>query len=84
METKFKINSIKVISTWCYKLDKNIDCTICRTNLNLNSIYAQEKGTDSYVVSGMCGHSYHYECIDPWIKTNSHCPICSNKWAYQK
>lgn len=84
MESKFKIKNVKLLSTWCYNLKSNTDCTICRISLNSNSIYAQEKGHDSYVVTGMCGHSYHYECIEPWIKTNPHCPICSEKWAYLK
>mgnify|MGYP006105761839 CR=1 FL=1 len=84
MESKFKINSVRLLSTWCYNLKTNTDCTICRTSLNANSIYAQEKGADSYVVSGMCGHSFHHECIDPWAKTSQHCPICSSKWVYQK
>ena len=80
MESKFKINKITLLNSWCYNLKNNTDCTICRMNLNENSIYAQEKGIDSCVVVGMCGHSFHKECIDPWIKTNQHCPICSSKW----
>jgi hypothetical protein len=82
MESKFKINNIKLLGTWCYNLN-NTDCTICRTNLNNNSIYSQEKKQDSKVVSGMCGHSFHYECINPWIKINNHCPICSSQWIFQ-
>jgi hypothetical protein len=82
MESKFKINNIRLLNTWCYDLN-NTDCTICRTNLNTNSIYSQEKNKDSVVVSGMCGHSFHYECISPWIKINNSCPICSANWIYQ-
>jgi len=84
--TKFKIKKITLLSTWCYNLQSNIDCTICRTNLNYNSIYAEEEGVTSSVVSGMCGHSFHVECIGKWLKSNNnfsnkHCPICSNKWT---
>jgi anaphase-promoting complex subunit 11 len=88
--SQFKINKIRLLSTWCYNLQNNSDCTICRTNLNCNSIFAEEKGIDSYVVSGMCGHSFHIECIESWLKptntfsSNSHCPICSAKWIYKK
>lgn len=87
--SKFKINNIKLLSTWCYNLKNNIDCTICRTNLNCNSIYAEEEGNDSIIVSGMCGHSFHNECISIWLKpnncfSNNHCPICSEKWIYKK
>ena len=86
--SKFKINKINLLSSWCYNLKNNIDCTVCRVNLNMNSIYADEKGIDSLVVSGMCGHCFHNECIENWIKSynssginNKHCPICSEKWV---
>jgi len=82
--TKFKINDIKLLSFWTYNLKNNTDCTVCRCNLNTNSIYTQDKQTDSFVVSGVCGHSFHSECIDPWIKINPSCPICSAKWTYLK
>ena len=86
--SKFKINKITLLSTWCYNLQNNTDCTICRNNLNYNSIYAEDKGIDSCVVSGMCGHSFHNECIVSWLKPNNnflnnHCPICSTKWVYK-
>jgi len=80
-ETKFKINNIRLLNFWTYNLKNNHDCTICRCNLNTNSIYAQDK--DSFVVSGICGHSFHYECIDPWIKISPSCPICSSQWNYK-
>jgi hypothetical protein len=88
--SKFKINKLTLLNTWCYNLKNNTDCTICRTNLNCNSIYAEEKGIDSYVVSGMCGHSFHKECIENWLKPSNsfsnsrHCPICSTTWVYKK
>lgn len=84
---KFKINKITLLSTWCHNLQNNTDCTICRTNLNCNSIYAKDK--ESIVVSGMCGHSFHNECIESWLNptngfSNKQCPICSTKWVYKK
>ena len=83
METMFKIKNVKVLSTWIYNLKNNTDCTICRSNLNENSIYADNKNEDSVVVSGICGHSFHKECINNWIKSNNqnkNCPICFLKW----
>jgi hypothetical protein len=81
--TKFEIIDIKLLCSSCYNLPSNTDCTICRTNLNYNSLYSQEKGIESYVVFGECTHAFHYDCIDSWIKTNNKCPICSNKWEYK-
>jgi len=81
--SKFKIVNMKLLNTWVYDIKLNKDCTICRTNLNYNSIYNQEKGKDSYVVNGECGHTFHYECIESWIKTYNNCPICSKTWNYK-
>jgi E3 ubiquitin-protein ligase RBX1 len=76
----FEINRIKIITTHSYNLDKNQDCTICRQHLNSSSIYALEKGIKSQVQQGTCGHMFHNECIDPWLKTNKKCPICCIPW----
>ncbi len=76
----FIINTVKLFSIEVLNLN-NTDCTICRCNLNTNSIYHQEKGLLSNVITGLCGHSYHEECITGWLNTgNKHCPICSKKW----
>jgi hypothetical protein len=78
----FVIKQINMFSGWVYNLPKNNECTICRCNLNTPSLYNQEKGIDSYVVSGVCLHSFHQECIKPWVDKNKHCPICSVQWQY--
>lgn len=83
MSNKFIINNINILSSWGYNLSSNTDCTICRESLNTNSLYNQDKGIDSEVVEGSCGHSFHYECIDPWVKTNKTCPICFVQWIYK-
>ena len=77
---KITINKINLVSMWNYNLPSNNDCTICRCNLNDNSLYNQEKGKDSNIVQGLCNHSFHEECINPWIMKNNHCPICSIRW----
>ena len=71
------INKHKLITSWSYNLDKNTDCTICRGSLNSDSIYNIEKGIRSTLSRGLCGHMFHTECIDPWLKNNVKCPICS-------
>jgi hypothetical protein len=80
----FKIKQLNISSTWVYNVPTNTDCTICRCNLSTPSIYNQEKGIDSYVVSGDCLHSFHQECIKPWVDKNKSCPICSKNWNYSK
>ena len=58
MESKFKIISIKLINSNCYDLDKNTDCTICRCNLNFNSLYSNNND-ESHIITGACGHTFH-------------------------
>ena len=81
MTNKFTINNIKILNSWIYNLSSNVDCTICRCNLNTNSLYNQDKGIDSEIISGICSHMFHKECIQPWISTNKYCPICYTKWC---
>ena len=76
----FEINSINLITSWSHNLNMNQDCTICRQHLNSASIYAQERGHNSEIDRGVCGHMFHKECITPWIKNNKKCPICSKPW----
>jgi protein-arginine kinase activator protein McsA len=56
---------------------KNVDCTICRQSLENDSIYAKEDNTFSLVKSGLCGHTFHNECIEPWLNKYKSCPICT-------
>ena len=81
---KFKITGIKLVGSYIFDLPKNEECTICRNSLHAPSIYNQEKGIDSYVVSGVCCHSFHNECIKSWVEKNKYCPICFEKWEPMK
>lgn len=78
--SKFKIEEINILSLRGYDLKFNTECTICRCNLNSDSIY-NDKLTKSLIYSGMCGHTYHSECISQWLYTNKHCPICSKQFS---
>uniref|UniRef100_A0A6C0J5N0 RING-type domain-containing protein n=1 Tax=viral metagenome TaxID=1070528 RepID=A0A6C0J5N0_9ZZZZ len=71
----FKINNVKLVTSWSFNLNKNQDCTICRNTLNSYSIHSKNDNID--IVTGTCGHSFHKECIEPWLKTQTKCPICS-------
>ena len=79
----FEINHMKVFSTWSYKDMLNKDCTICRQSLNNASIYNKEKGIlKSQLQSniGVCNHTFHQECITPWLQQYHRCPNCSQPW----
>lgn len=76
----FTINKIILITSWSFIINKNTECTICRQNLNNNSIYASEKGVYSQMSKGLCGHMFHHECITNWLAISVKCPICSAKY----
>lgn len=41
-------------------------CTIC-----------YEKYSKRQIIRSLpCGHSFHYKCLKPWLKTSIHCPLC--------
>jgi|SaaInlStandDraft_5_1057022.scaffolds.fasta_scaffold20131_2 hypothetical protein len=82
-ESRFEIKSINILTSWRHNLPLNNDCTICRNSLNEDSNEYQMKGITSYVIVGQCGHSYHRECLNGWIKDNPRCPICGDKWIYK-
>ena len=64
-------------------------CAICRNKLTEPSIEyqaspatANENGLS--IAWGNCGHVYHLDCIQQWLKTRQTCPICSKAWDYAK
>ena len=73
-----RINNAQLLTSWSYNLPKNTECTICRQNLNLSSLKYQDKGIESYVITGICGHSFHKECIYKWFNSPKKysCPFC--------
>lgn len=44
-----------------------IECAVCLDNFN--------KG-DKCRLLPICNHSFHAQCVDAWLLTNSNCPIC--------
>lgn len=48
------------------ELCNNLKCSIC-----LN-----EFENDSVISVLNCGHIFHYDCIEPWVKKHPTCPMC--------
>ena len=82
---RFTINKCNLVSQWGWDTI-NECCPICRNSINEESIIMEGNlNKSSHIVIGMCGHAFHYECINKWIKTSSNvCPLCNETWEYQK
>ncbi|DAZ97603.1 TPA: hypothetical protein N0F65_002222 [Lagenidium giganteum] len=46
-------------------------CVIC-----MSELAADEHATDSRAVQLPCGHCFHHNCIQSWLKLRSTCPTC--------
>lgn len=78
--SKFKIiDNIYILSKTEYILNTNTECIICRNNLNEESIFSTS--IDINIKKGSCGHVFHVECLEPWLKKSKKCPLCFNNWA---
>ena len=76
----FQVKSSKLFCTRVFH-HKNCDCTICRQPLDEDSIYAKEENYISELLTNkICGHTFHKECIQPWLQKYNKCPICAEKW----
>lgn len=47
--------------------DTDHSCAICQ-----DSLTAEQEGRKL----NACGHWFHKACIDTWLNTNVHCPVC--------
>lgn len=36
------------------------------------------------IAFGSCGHVFHLDCIQRWLKTRSVCPLCNTEWDFAK
>ncbi len=80
----FTINSINMIGIVGLNVTKNTDCSICKCNLNNNSIYNLDNSLQLKISEGICGHQFHFECIARVNGHNKLCPNCLKPWILRK
>lgn len=60
------------------------DCAICKRSIleaSYDTITNNKKIIEENEITiGKCGHMFHSECIDNWLKTSTTCPIDKVKW----
>ena len=49
------------------KKNKLLKCSIC---LDDNSLRKRKLN---------CGHKFHFNCIEQWLKNNKRCPLCNKE-----
>lgn len=84
-QNRFNVKKICTITTFIHNLHDStskklcMKCIICQGSINDSSPEYIEKGIDSNIVKGLCGHCFHEECINEWCNVNPICPLCTDK-----
>mmetsp|Transcript_42472 Transcript_42472/g.74456 ORF Transcript_42472/g.74456 Transcript_42472/m.74456 type:complete len:123 (-) Transcript_42472:233-601(-) len=88
-ERRFQIKEWKPAAVWSWDILVD-NCAICRNHLMEPSIEYQANPTNDphhlglQIAWGVCGHCFHLDCIQRWLKTRSVCPLCNKEWDYHK
>ncbi len=86
---RFEVKKWNAVAMWSWAICTDT-CAICRNNLYEPSIEYQANPTGDAdhpgqsIAWGNCGHVFHLDCIQRWLKTRSACPLCNREWDYAK
>ena len=86
---RFQIKKWNAVAMWSWAICTDT-CAICRNNLYEASIdyQANPNGDPEHpglsIAWGQCGHVFHLDCIQRWLKTRSACPLCQKEWDFTK